>query len=140
MLCQGECWEGMLRHNCHKQLAGSTFPPLILIGSRKLNWLAVRRMAIGVPPFLLALVHFLTTDKTLGDTEPFQSVEPVLVIGVTQIWIASFLCGLDLLTQYLDPFGPGETACFRETHGEGESLCLPRLVEDWTLLVVRQRW
>jgi hypothetical protein len=39
-------------------------------------------MAIGVAPFFLALVHFLTTDNPLGDTEPFQGVEPMLVVGV----------------------------------------------------------
>src|SRR5215831_10745156 len=119
---------------------GSAFSPVILEGRRKFDRLAVRRIEIGAPPFLLALAHVLAADKFLFSAYPLQGVEPMLVVGITQVRITPFLRRLDLLAQGRHPFGPSEAADFRQTHRQCEGFRLPWFVEDRPFLVAGKHW
>ena len=98
---------------------GSVVLLTALQGGRQFHRLAVGRMEKSTSPGLQALAHVLPAHKTFLDAEPFQGVEPVLVVGLPQVWIASGLRRLDLWTQGHRPFSPGEAAGFRQTHGQG---------------------
>jgi hypothetical protein len=85
------------------------------------------------------LEHVLPTDKPLFTAYSLQSVEPVLVVGISQIGITRLLRLTDLLTQTLRPLGAGEVPDLHQRNRHGKGLRFPRFAEHGTLFVAWQR-
>ena len=104
----------------------------------QLDGLAMGRVEIGLSPLPLAPAHIPTLDEFLGDAHAFKGVEPMPVIGLSQVRISLGLRRLDFCAQEGTPFRPGEIAGFREAHGHGKRLGFPGFVENRACLVAGQ--
>src|SRR5262245_62632203 len=96
----------------------------------KLDGLPVWSGARSSGPLRLAVEELAGRDQPLLGDQPLQRGEPVMVIGVTAVWIARGLSLLNLLREPLRPFRPREVPRFVEPDGHREGLGLPGLRED----------
>jgi hypothetical protein len=76
-------------------------------------------------------------DALRGD-ETLEGREPMVIVARAVIGLAALArCG-EFSPQRCRPFAPSKEARFRQSHGERESMGLPRLGEDRAAFVARQ--
>ena len=86
--------------------------------------LAIRSMDVVLcfPPLLLALAHILVAHQFLFGTNPFQGVEPMLVVAISQIRITALLL--------IEGSGPTKISSFDPHRGRLSGGCMSRGSED----------
>src|SRR5919197_627196 len=129
----GGCWKaaGLIRGpagrkrswrgngSCASRDDGRTALSKIL--RRQLDRRAVRRAVGGAVPGLVVARELARASDALRRDEPFERVEPVMIVGLAGVGIAGGLGTLDLAAKRGCSFRPGEHAARvqRERHGEG---------------------
>jgi hypothetical protein len=86
-------------------------------------------------PFVLAALALVLGGQALAGEQLVQSREPQVIVMKAVI---ERRMGPDFLSQSFSPFLPGEKAVLAKRKGHGESLGLPWLAEDGTILILRQ--
>ena len=81
---------------------------------------------IRLPPLFAVLVHRLSADQTLLSAESLERAQAMVVISVSQVRVATLLCGAILLAQDAGPLRPGKAARLVQPHGQGKNMGLPR--------------
>src|SRR5688572_26135645 len=114
--------------------------PIGSAGRRKLDGLAVRRVAVGLCPGRFAREQRRRICQPFGRHQSLERRQPVFVVTGTVIRFTARGGGLQFIRQDRGPLFPSEMSLLCELDRERERLGLPWLSEDWPFDVPRQTW
>src|SRR5579864_1979570 len=106
--------------------------------SPKLNRLPMRGTVCSDVPRIPTLQEHVVCHESLDGADALQCRQPVTVVSVATVRVASCLRIADCLIQTFCPFCPGEHAALVQGHCHGKRLGFPRCTENGPGGVARQ--